>query len=110
MKAIRMANIPFLPVPKKTHSLIHFHCDTEALLIAGNGDVGAVKYYKGKFDAYQRTYVLSNFKNVNVKYLFQVLDNSLKENMQLQKLGNTMPYIKLGMLQTFLVPLPPLEI
>lgn len=101
---------PFFTCAKENTFIDTFSFDTEALLIAGNGDVGAVKYYKGKFDAYQRTYVLSNFKNVNVKYLFQVLNNSLKENMQLQKLGNTMPYIKLGMLQTFLIPLPPLEI
>jgi type I restriction enzyme M protein len=101
---------PFFTCAKENTFIDTFSFNTEALLIAGNGDVGAVKYYKGKFDAYQRTYVLSNFKNINVKYLFQVLNNSLKENMQLQKLGNTMPYIKLGMLQTFLVPLPPLEI
>lgn len=101
---------PFFTCAKENTFIDTFSFDTEALLIAGNGDVGAVKYYKGKFDAYQRTYVLSNFKNVNVKYLFQILSNSLKENMQLQKLGNTMPYIKLGMLQTFLIPLPPLEI
>lgn len=101
---------PFFTCAKENTFIDTFSFDTEALLIAGNGDVGAVKYYKGKFDAYQRTYVLSNFKNINVKYLFQVLNNSLKENMQLQKLGNTMPYIKLGMLQTFLIPLPPLEI
>ena len=101
---------PFFTCAKENTFIDTFSFDTEALLIAGNGDVGAVKYYKGKFDAYQRTYVLSNFTNVNVKYLFQVLNNSLKENMQLQKLGNTMPYIKLGMLQTFLIPLPPLEI
>lgn len=101
---------PFFTCAKENTFIDTFSFDTEALLIAGNGDVGAVKYYKGKFNAYQRTYVLSNFKKVNVKYLFQILNNSLKENMQLQKLGNTMPYIKLGMLQTFLIPLPPLEI
>jgi type I restriction enzyme M protein len=101
---------PFFTCAKENTFIDTFSFDTEALLIAGNGDVGAVKYYKGKFDAYQRTYVLSNFQKINVRYLFQVLNNSLKENMQLQKLGNTMPYIKLGMLQTFLTPLPPLEI
>jgi len=101
---------PFFTCAKENTFIDTFSFDTEALLIAGNGDVGAVKYYKGKFDAYQRTYVLSNFKKTNVRYLFQILNNSLKENMQLQKLGNTMPYIKLGMLQTFQIPLPPLEI
>jgi len=101
---------PFFTCAKENTFINTFSFDTEALLIAGNGDVGAVTYYKGKFDAYQRTYVLSNFKNVNVRYLFQILNNSLKENMQLQKLGNTMPYIRLGMLQTFQIPLPPLEL
>jgi restriction endonuclease S subunit len=42
--------------------------------------------------------------------MYYLLNNTLKENLQLQKLGNTMPYIKLGMLQTFKIPLPPLEI
>lgn len=101
---------PFFTCAKENTFIDVFSFDTEALLIAGNGDVGAVKYYKGKFDAYQRTYVLSNFKKINAKYLYYVLNNSLKENLQFQKLGNTMPYIKLGMLQTFKIPLPPLEI
>ena len=35
-----------------------FSFDTEAILIAGNGDIGTVNYFKGKFEAYQRTYVL----------------------------------------------------
>lgn len=101
---------PFFTCAREHTYIDTYSFDTEALLIAGNGDVGAVKHYKGKFDAYQRTYVLKNFKDVNVRYLFQVLNGSLKEKMQLQKLGNTMPYIKLGMLQDFKVPLPPLEI
>ena len=34
----------------------NYSFDTEALLIAGNGDVGKVSYYNGKFEAYQRIY------------------------------------------------------
>jgi type I restriction enzyme M protein len=101
---------PFFTCARENTFIDTFSFNTEALLIAGNGDVGAVKYYKGKFDAYQRTYVLSNFKRIDARFLFQILSNSLKENLQLQKLGNTMPYIKLGMLQTYKIPLPPLEI
>jgi type I restriction enzyme S subunit len=40
-----------------------FSFDTEALLIAGNGIVGQVSYYSGKFEAYQRTLALP-LKNV----------------------------------------------
>lgn len=84
--------------------------DDEALLIAGNGDVGSVKYYRGKFEAYQRTYVLTNFDRTDPKYLFYNLRDKLKETVSTQKLGNTMPYIKMGMISTFKIPLPPLEV
>jgi len=82
--------------------------DTEALLIAGNGDVGKVSYYKGKFEAYQRTYVLSDFADVLPRFLFLILDGKLKDTVSKQKLGNTMPFIKVGMLTDFQLPVPPL--
>lgn len=95
----------------RDHSYIDsFAFDMEALLIAGNGDVGAIKYFKGKFDAYQRTYVLSNFKDVSAKYLYHVLSTNLKNDLDLLKQGNTMPYIKMGMLSDYLLPLPPVEV
>lgn len=84
--------------------------DTEALLIAGNGDVGNVKYYKGKFEAYQRTYILSDFNKIEPLYLYYILDTTLKPILEKQKLGNTMPYIKVGMLADYKIPLPPIEI
>ena len=83
--------------------------DTEALLIAGNGDVGKVSYYHGKFEAYQRTYVLSDFTEVLPRFLYLILDGKLKETVSKQKLGNTMPYIKVGMLTDFQLPVPPLS-
>ncbi len=83
--------------------------DAEALLVAGNGNVGQVSYYSGKFEAYQRTYVLLDFKGVTGKYLFQALDKRLGATVSRQKLGNTMPYIKMGMLTDFVVPVPPPE-
>jgi type I restriction enzyme, S subunit len=82
--------------------------DTEALLIAGNGDVGKVSYYKGKFEAYQRTYVLSDFDKISSRFLFHILDGKLRDTVSKQKLGNTMPYIKVGMLTDFQLPVPPL--
>jgi type I restriction enzyme S subunit len=85
----------------------NYSFDTEALLVAGNGNVGQVSYYSGKFEAYQRTYVLFDFKDVTAKYLFRVLDKRLSATVSKQKLGNTMPYIKIGMLTDFVVPVPP---
>ena len=86
----------------------NYSFDTEALLIAGNGDLGKVSYYKGKFEAYQRTYVLSDFTEVSPRFLYLILDGKLKDTVSKQKLGNTMPYIKVGMLTDFQLPVPPL--
>ncbi len=86
-----------------------FSFDAEALLVAGNGDVGHVTYYKGKFEAYQRTYVLTDFAGVSARYLYQALDGRLKRSVARKRLGNTMPYIKVGMLSEFVVPLPDLN-
>lgn len=102
---------PFFTCAKEHTFSDNYSFDTEALLIAGNGDVGSVKYYKGKFEAYQRTYVLCNFsKEINPMFLYFYLHTTLKPIVSAQKLGNTMPYIKLGMLTNFKVPLPPIEI
>ncbi len=83
--------------------------DGEALLIAGNGDVGNLSYYNGKFEAYQRTYVLMDFEQVLPHFLYYVFEAGLKPMLFGQKLGNTMPYIKKGMITDFPLPLPPLE-
>jgi type I restriction enzyme S subunit len=98
---------PFFTCAREHTYSDEFSFDTEALLIAGNGDVGTVSYYKGKFEAYQRTYVLFNFKNISPRFLFFILDGYLKQTVSKQKLGNTMPYIKMSMLADFKIPLPP---
>lgn len=85
-----------------------FSFDCEAILIAGNGAVGQTSYYNGKFEAYQRTYVLCNFIGILPQYLLYVLNGSLMYVLSSQVLGNTIPYIKKGMLTDFQVLLPPL--
>lgn len=101
---------PFFTCAKEHTFSDSYSFDTEALLIAGNGDVGAVKYYKGKFEAYQRTYILDEFKGVHPVYLYHLLHATLKPFVSRLKLGNTMPYIKLGMLQDYEIPLPPIKV
>ena len=101
---------PFFTCAREHTYSDYYSFDTEALLIAGNGEVGRVTYYKGKFEAYQRTYVLSNFKNIEPKFLFFVLQSRLPSYLDKLKQGNTMPYVKVGMLKDFPIPLPPIEI
>ncbi|GAA7867161.1 hypothetical protein HpCOL240_08610 [Helicobacter pylori] len=61
----------FYTCAKEYYFIDKYAFDTEAILISGNGAyVGYVHYYKGKFNAYQRTYVLDNFSEhiIFVKY------------------------------------------
>jgi len=85
--------------------------DAEAILISGNGSrVGHVHYYKGKFNAYQRTYVLSDFRHdIDLSYLKTYLENELRPYIARNKKGSAVPYITLPMLQNFKLPFPPLE-
>ena len=100
---------PFFTCARKHTYSDAYSFDTEAVLIAGNGDVGHVQYYSGKFEAYQRTYVLNEWNGIEGLFLFFMLKAKLKETVSKLKLGNTMPYIKLGMLKEFHIPLPPLS-
>ena len=101
---------PFFTCAKENTFSDNYSFDTEAILIAGNGQVGDTKYYKGKFEAYQRTYILFNFsKKVLPKYLYFVLKNKLQEYFSDKTLGTTMPYIRMGFLSDFPIPLPTTE-
>lgn len=102
---------PFFTCSKDIIKAPNYSFDGECLLLPGNGaNVGKVFYYNGKFEAYQRTYVLEKvYKNFNMLYLQYVLLWNW-ENFNLNKMkGSAIPYITLSNLQTFLVPLPPIE-
>lgn len=81
--------------------------DTEAILVAGNANVGQTKYYKGKFEAYQRTYVLTDFADIAVQYLYAFLSANLKSSLLGQVQTSAMSYIKLPMLQEYELAIPP---
>jgi len=101
---------PFFTCAKENTFSDNYSFDTEAILIAGNGQVGDTKYYKGKFEAYQRTYILFDFsEKVLPKYLYFVLKNKLQEYFSDKTLGTTMPYIRMGFLSDFPIPLPTTE-
>ena len=73
--AVEDGEYNFYTTSKKISKIDTYRWDTEALLIAGNANVGDVKYYKGKFEAYQRTYVLTEFDDyIVVKYLYHILN------------------------------------
>jgi type I restriction enzyme M protein len=94
---------PFFTCSKKVSRINQFSFDGEAILLSGNGDFH-VKYYWGKFDAYQRTYILQNFR-CNGKYLFFYLMITLDRLTKAHR-GTTVKYIRIQDLQNYLVCLP----
>ncbi len=99
---------PFFTCSKEVHYSDTYSFDTEAILVAGNGAVGETKYFNGKFEAYQRTYVLDEFA-IHAPYLFLYLRFTLIAELTQQVSGSTMPYIRRGDLENIEVPIPSLH-
>ena len=100
---------PFFTCSKEPLSIDSYSYDCECVLVAGNGDLN-VKYYLGKFDAYQRTYIVesNNKEKLLVRYLYYFLDKYV-ETLREQSIGGVIKYIKLGNLTEAHIPLPSLE-
>ena len=97
---------PFFTCAEEVFSIDNYAFDTEALLISGNGaNLGYIHYYNGKFNAYQRTYVLDKF-TIDINYIRLYLETFLKNRIEQEKnIGNT-PYIVLGTLSKMKIRVP----
>lgn len=96
----------FYTCARQFYQIDEYGFDTEALLISGNGaNVGYIHYYKGKFNAYQRTYVLDQFQH-NIKYVKFLLEQNLSIRIEKEKNAGNTPYIVLGTLQNMKLSLP----
>jgi type I restriction enzyme S subunit len=97
---------PFFTCAEYVSRINSYEFDDEALLISGNGaNVGYIHYYNGKFNAYQRTYVLKNF-TCDIQYVKFYLSTFLKRRIELEKNTGNTPYIILGTLSDMIVKLP----
>ncbi|NKQ38979.1 MAG: hypothetical protein HF967_05840 [Methanosarcinales archaeon] len=83
-----------------------FNC--EAVLTAGDGvGVGKVfHHYVGKFDAHQRVYVITNFKELLGKYIFYYLKNNLIKEMLKYNAKSTVDSLRLPMFLNFSMTYP----
>lgn len=101
---------PFFTCDARPYKIDTFAFDTEAILISGNGsNVGHVHYYKGKFNAYQRTYVLSEIQCYSPQFLVAFLRGYLRPYIYDKKKGGCIPFITLPMLTNFAIPFPKVE-
>ena len=100
----------FFTCAKEYYYINTYAFDTEALLISGNGAyVGYINYYKGKFNAYQRTYVLDKF-NEDIFYIKYFLDEFLPLRIFSEKKDGNTPYIVLSTLSNMTIKFPAFNI
>ena len=97
---------PFFTCAEQPFKIDSFAFDTEALLISGNGaNLGYINYYHGKFNAYQRTYVLDIFSE-NIQYIKWALKVLLPKRIAIEKSSSNTPYIVLSTLSDLRLPIP----
>jgi len=96
----------FYTCAKNYYQIDNYAFEGEALLVAGNGaHLGYIHHYIGKFNAYQRTYVLQKFE-VNVMFLRYLLDLYLPARIQFEKKDGNTPYIVLSTLTEMPLVIP----
>jgi type I restriction enzyme, S subunit len=100
---------PFFTCAREIYSIDKYAFDCEALLLAGNNAVGDfnVKHYKGKFNAYQRTYVITinEQKRALCRFLYFELLKGLTR-FKAQSVGAGTKFLKMGMIKDLQVSLP----
>lgn len=101
----------FYTCAKEVFKAPNYSFEGESLILPGNGaNVGTVTLYNGKFEAYQRTYVLQSInKTINMKFMYYCLLENWNRYNKNKMFGSAIPYIKLGNLQNYPVALPPIE-
>lgn len=82
----------------------HFSFDCDAVILAGNGDFN-VKLYRGKFEAYQRTYVFSPNDSINLFLLYYAVCERMKQLFQGAS-GSTIKFLTKRMLEDIPVLIP----
>ncbi|MBN9132306.1 MAG: restriction endonuclease subunit S [Nitrosospira multiformis] len=100
---------PFFTCAKEIYAIDNYAFDLEAILLAGNNAVGDfnVKHYKGKFNAYQRTYVITiaDERRLSYRFLYFQMLKSLRRFKE-QSLGAGTKFLKLGMIKDLEISLP----
>ena len=106
--AVDGGTYPFFTCSKEVLRIDDYAFEEEALLLAGNNAAGKydVKYYSGKFNAYQRTYVLTLKENWSYRLFQYQLEDKLTY-LQQQSLGGLTKYLTLKILGELEFIIPP---
>lgn len=99
---------PFFTCAAESIRCHGYSFDCRAILLAGNGDINNISRYNGKFEAYQRTYVVKIAEPLCFDYIFYWFKYRWFDFNKGKMFGTAIPYIRLGNLQEFPTPIPPL--
>ena len=109
--AIENGKYPFFTCSPTTLAIDDYAFDKEAILLAGNNAEGnfSIKYFKGKFNAYQRTYIIETKNDIcDIKFLFYALKICLHQFKQMSQ-GTSTKFLTAVILNNFEISLPSLE-
>jgi len=111
--AVDNGDYPFFTCSPTTLAIDKFAFDTEAVLLAGNNANGIfpVKYYQGKFNAYQRTYVVTprDRNRLSTKWLYFRVKHVTSE-LQQMSIGSATKFLTKKIIDAYQIPLPPVDI
>lgn len=104
-KSVKNGNYPFFTCAEHPEKIDSYSFDCDAILVAGNNAKGNfhVNRYKGKFNAYQRTYVLTAKDNFDVDFIYYTLKLELKR-LKEKSQGSQTKFLTLPILQNIHLP------
>ena len=106
--ASKKGKYPFFSCAQTILHTNEYSFDNTALLLAGNGDFN-LKWYRGKFEAYQRTYVLIPFNSDDLPFLYYSMQFFL-DKITLGSRGSVIKFITKGMIEKYQIVIPSEEI
>ena len=101
---------PFFVRSQQVEKINSYSYDGEAVLTAGDGvGVGKVFHYiNGKFDFHQRVYKISDFINIEGRYLFEYFKENFLAEVQKYTAKSSVDSIRMEMIAGMYLPVPPL--
>lgn len=111
--AVENGAYPFFTCDPQTLRINKWAYDTEAVLLAGNNASGnyTAKYYRGKFNAYQRTYIIeaADSERLSVRFLCYAINQQLRL-LKTMSSGSTTKFLTIRMLHNLDIPCPEIEV
>ena len=95
---------PFFTCAQEPIKAPSYSFDTSAVILAGNGDFN-VKLYRGKFEAYQRTYVLEP-DDTQMLYLLYFCISENMNRLAKGASGSTIKFLTKGMIESLDIYVP----